>query len=106
MHPAAMRSGEKLLKYVDDGRDRTTAGLPGYSPVGESSHFSVADVVLPLLDLFHDAVLKLCFTISTAAYSCTINLSFLSSLRPLGINLKTFLAFNETMAFSLSDCHL
>ena len=88
------------------GGDRTTAGLPGYSPVGESSHFSVADVVLPLLDLFHDAVLKLCFTISTAAYSCTINLSFLSSLRPLGINLKTFLAFNETMAFSLSDCHL
>ena len=77
------------------GGDRTTAGLPGYSPVGESSHFSVADVVLPLLDLFHDAVLKLCFTISTAAYSCTINLSFLSSLRPLGINLKTFLVFQR-----------
>ena len=36
------------------GGDRTTAGLPGYSPVGESSHFSVADVVLPLLDVFHN----------------------------------------------------
>ena len=39
MHPAAMRSGEKLLKYVDDGRRPDDCRTPWLLPCGREFAF-------------------------------------------------------------------
>lgn|GEM_PF-4957262 len=39
MHPAAMRSGEKLLKYVDDGRRPDDCRAPWLLPCGREIAF-------------------------------------------------------------------
>lgn len=106
MHPAAMRSGEKLLKYVDDGRRPDDCRTPWLLPCGREFAFERRRRGFATLGPISRYGVKTVFHNINSGIQ--LYDKFVFSVEPASIRnkLKDFLAFNETMAFSLSDCHL